>query len=409
MTAPTVALEVERIRAAFPALGRRHGGRPVAYFDGPGGTQVPQSVIDAMADYLANHNANTHWMYPSSAETDTMILDARAALADLLGASPTEVAFGQNMTTLTFHLARALARQWKPGDTIVVTDLDHHANVAAWVEIAKDRGLRVRRVGFHVESGELDWDDLQHALADGPVFLAIGAASNALGTITDVGAACALARDAGAGTFVDAVHLAPHESIDVKAIGCDYLACSPYKFYGPHLGVLYGRFELIEALDVPRLSPAPNNSPDRLETGTLSHEAIVGAAAAVEFIASIGGVAGPRRERLKRAFAAIHEHEHALFETLWNGLEALRGVRIHGPGLERPRTPTVSIDVADLHPDRAAEQLSRSGLFLSSGDFYAATVMERLGRPQGVLRIGVSCYTDEEEIDRLLAALSDLV
>ena len=386
-----------------------HRGIPVAYFDGPGGTQVPNVVIDAMTDYLAHHNANTHWRYPTSLETDETIAGARAALADLLGGSPDEVAFGQNMTTLTFHLARALGRGWRAGDTIVITDLDHHANVAPWTETARERGLRIRRVALDAARGELDWTDLEKALGERPVLLALGAASNALGTVNDVARACRLASDAGALTFIDAVHYVPHELVDVRAFGCDFLACSPYKFYGPHLGVLYGRRDRIEALDVPKLAPAPNRSPERLETGTLSHEAIAGAAAAVDFLASLGGAKnGGRRDRLRASFAALRAHEHALLARLWKGLSRVPGVRIHGPRLDRPRTPTVAIDIAGLDPATAAERLAERALFVSNGDFYAATVMERLGRPDGLLRIGCACYTDASEIDRLVAEISAL-
>ena len=276
---------LEQIRARFPALDRVHEGRAVAYFDGPGGTQVPQSVVDAIADYLLHHNANTDWAYATSAETDALIASARAALADFLNADPTEIAFGNNMTTLTFHLARSLGAAWGPGDEIVITDLDHHANVAPWRRLERERGVTVKRVGVDLERGQLDWASLKSAIGPRTKLLAIGAASNAIGTINDVTRAGRLAHDVGALAFVDAVHYAPHALVDVRAFDCDFLACSPYKFYGPHTGVLFGRKERIEALDVPRLDPAHNNSPDRLETGTLNHEGMVGAAAAVDFFA----------------------------------------------------------------------------------------------------------------------------
>ena len=278
---------LEQIRARFPALERVHEGRPVAYFDGPGGTQVPKSVVDAMRDYLLHHNANTDWAYPTSAETDALIMSSRAALADFLNADPSEIAFGNNMTTLTFHLARSLGAAWGPGDEIVITDLDHHANVAPWRRLEQERGVTIKRVGVDLERGQLDWGSLKSALGPRTKLLAIGAASNALGTISDVTRAGRLAHDVGATVFVDAVHYAPHELVDVRAMDCDFLACSPYKFYGPHTGVLFGKKDRIDALDVPRLDPAHNNSPDRLETGTLNHEGMVGAAAAVDFFASL--------------------------------------------------------------------------------------------------------------------------
>ena len=232
---------VGEVRAAFPALERIHQGHPVAYFDGPGGTQVPGSVVDAMADYLLHHNANTHWQYPTSAETDALIAAARSAAADLLGASPEEIAFGANMTTLTFHIARALGRSWGAGDRVIVTELDHHANVAPWRALQQERGVAVETVPMVPSTGQLDWERLEELLARGPRLLAIGAASNALGTINDVRRATALAQKAGTLTFVDAVHYVPHQFTDVRSLGCDFLACSAYKFYGPHIGILFGR------------------------------------------------------------------------------------------------------------------------------------------------------------------------
>ncbi|MGH7580342.1 MAG: cysteine desulfurase-like protein, partial [Gemmatimonadales bacterium] len=314
----------EEIRSHFPALERLHRGRPVAYFDGPGGTQVPRAVVQAMSDYLLHHNANTHWPYPTSQETDAMIEGARQAMADFLGAERSEVAFGANMTTLTFHLARGLGRGWGPGDEIVVTELDHHANIAPWRALERDRGVGVRMVPLIPETGQLDWQALEQALARKPRLLAIGAASNALGTVSDVTRASAMARDAGALTFVDAVHYAPHELVDVRAIGCDFLACSAYKFYGPHLGVLYGRADRLAEVQVPKLEPAPESAPERMETGTQNHEGIAGAAAAVEFLASLAEGA-TRRERLRAAFAELHGRGQALLERLLQGLGGIDG------------------------------------------------------------------------------------
>ncbi|HEY9506520.1 MAG TPA: aminotransferase class V-fold PLP-dependent enzyme, partial [Gemmatimonadales bacterium] len=267
VAAPGRVAAVSEIRAQFPALQRHHEGLPVAYFDGPGGTQVPRVVTEAVTDYLLHHNANTHWRYPTSRETDALLEGARAALADLLGATPGEVAFGANMTTLTFHLARGLGRSWGKGDEIVVTELDHHANVAPWRALERDRGVTVRMVPMLPESGQLDWNALERALTGRTRLLAVGAASNALGTISDVTRAVALAREAGALTFVDAVHYTPHRLVDVRAIGCDFLACSAYKFYGPHVGVLFGRSERLAEVDIPKLEPASNTPPERVETG----------------------------------------------------------------------------------------------------------------------------------------------
>jgi cysteine desulfurase family protein (TIGR01976 family) len=405
-TRPRETASTQEIRRHFPALERQHRGHPVAYFDGPGGTQVPTSVADAVREYLLHHNANTHWLYPTSEETDELIAASRQALADLLGANPAEIAFGANMTTLTFHLARALGRGWGAGDEIVITELDHHANVAAWRVLERERGVTIRSVPFVPASGQLDWSALERALSPRTRLLAIGAASNALGTVTDVTRACALARDAGALTFVDAVHYAPHVLVDVQAIGCDFLACSAYKFYGPHIGVLYGRRERLEALDVPKLAPAPDTAPERMETGTLNHEGIVGAGAAVDFLASLGGT-GTRRERLGRTFAALHRNGQELIARLWRGLETIPGVRLYGPRPGEPRTPTAGFTIEGRTTGEVATALAADSVFVSNGDFYAATVVERLGlAPDGLVRAGCACYTTSEEIDRLLAGVT---
>jgi cysteine desulfurase family protein (TIGR01976 family) len=397
-----------QIRQRFPALARRHAGHPVAYFDGPGGTQVPQSVVDAMADYLLHHNANTHWHYPTSEETDQLIAGARGALADFLGADESEIAFGANMTTLTFHLARALGRGWGAGDEIVITELDHHANVAPWRALERERGVTIRVVPVAPRSGDLQWEALESLLSSRTRLLAIGAASNALGTVSDVARACELARSAGALSFVDAVHYAPHALVDVRAIGCDFLACSAYKFYGPHIGVLYGQRERLEALDVPKLAPAPDTAPERLETGTLNHEGIVGAGAAVEFLASLAA-GGARRDRLARGMAELHRRGQALLERLWGGLSETGGVTLYGPPPGRPRTPTVGFTVAGLTSDAVATALAGEGVFVSNGDFYATTVVERLGlSAHGLVRAGCACYTTTEEIDRLVAGVRRL-
>jgi cysteine desulfurase family protein (TIGR01976 family) len=406
-TGDSVASEAE-IRAHFPALERRHENRPVAYFDGPGGTQVPQCVVDAMADYLLHHNANTHWHYPTSEETDRLIAGARGALADYLGASPTEIVFGANMTTLTFHLGRALGRAWGTGDEIVITELDHHANVAPWRALERERGVTIRVVPLIRGSGELDWPALEQTLSGRTRLLAIGAASNALGTVTDVARACALARAAGAASFVDAVHYAAHAALDVRTIGCDFLACSAYKFYGPHIGVLYGRRDRLEALDAPKLAPAPNTAPERLETGTLNHEGIVGAGAAVEFLASLTS-GGSRRERLLRVAGAVHRRGQVLVERMWKKLQETGAVTLYGPPPGRPRTPTLAFTVEGRTSDEVAAGLAREGVFVSNGDFYATTVVERLNlSAHGLVRAGCACYTTAEEADRLVAAVRTL-
>ena len=406
---------VEEIRRHFPALERTHNGHAVAYFDGPGGTQVPRAVVAAMEDYLYHHNANTHWQYPTSEETDALLLRARETFADFFNASADEIAFGQNMTTLTFHLSRGLGRAWGPGDEIVITELDHHGNVAPWRALAKERGVTIRTVKMLPGDGRLDWRDLERQIGPKTRLLAIGAASNALGTITDVADAAELAHAAGALVFVDAVHLAPHELIDVQQMNCDFLACSAYKFYGPHVGILYGKRDLLERVDVPRLDPAPNTSPERLETGTQNHEGIVGAAAAVDFLASLSGAASAdlaagrvaRRAALRATFDALHRRGELLLARLWSSLGDIEKVTLYGPRPGTPRTPTLAFTLRGRTTDDIARTLATRGLFVSNGDFYAATVIERLGQSaEGVVRVGCSCYTTMEECERLLEAVN---
>jgi len=402
-------LATTAIRAEFPALAREHAGHLVAYFDGPGGTQVPRRVVDAMAGYLLHHNANTHWAYPSSAETDRILEAARAALADFLGAAAEEIVFGPSMTTLTFHVARALGRGWEEGDEVVVTELDHHANIGPWTALEKERGVRVRHAKMDPASGQLDWDDLERCVTPRTRLLAVGGASNALGTINDVARVIATARRAGALSFIDAVHWAPHARIRAHDLGCDLLACSPYKFYGPHLGVLVVRRDVLGALDVPRLEPASDHGGERLETGTQNHEGIAGAAAAVEFLAGLAA-GDSRTSRLDRVAAALHERGAALFTRLWDGLSAIPGVTLYGPAPDRPRTPTAAFTVRDVTSTEVARRLAdRHAVFVSHGDFYAATVVRRLGLgEEGLVRAGAACYTTVEEIDRLIAGVREI-
>lgn len=397
------------IRAQFPALDREHAGHRVAYFDGPGGTQVPLRVVDAMSDYLLHHNANTHWAYPSSAETDAILADSRGALADFLGGSPDEIACGANMTTLTFHVARALGRAWSAGDEVVITELDHHANIAPWTALEKERGIRVRMARMDAATGQLDWADLERCITARTRLLAVGGASNALGTINDVARVVERARAAGALSFIDAVHWAPHARMNAHELGCDFLACSPYKFYGPHLGVLFARAALLAELDVPRLDPAPDEGSVRLETGTQNHEGIAGAAAAVEFLADLAPGA-TRAVRLDRAFAALHERGTQLFARLWTGLAAIDGVTLYGPEPDRPRTPTVGFTMRGVTSTGVAQRLAAdSGVFVSHGDFYATTVVQRLGLgEEGLVRAGCACYTTDEEVDRLVAGVREI-
>src|SRR6516165_8841930 len=407
-SSPAAMVSIGEIRRCFPALARTYLGHPVSYFDGPGGTQVPRAVVEAMNDYLYHHNANTHWAYPTSAETDVIIDSARSVLADFLNAEPTEIVFGANMTTLTFHLARSLARGYRRGDEILVTELDHHANIAPWRRLETERGAKLRVVKMIPETGKLDWDDFSRLLTKRTKLVAVGAASNALGTINDVHRAAEMAHSLDAQIFVDAVHYAPHELIDVHDWNCDFLACSAYKFYGPHIGILYGRHDLLGSLDFPKLIPAPDSAPERAETGTQNHEGIAGAAAAVDFLASLAPGA-TRRERLQAALRHLHECGDGLTKRLWKRLGEIRRVRLYGPSPEKPRTPTIAFTVNGMSSIEVAEKLAERGVFLSHGDFYAMTVVERLGqRPHGLVRAGCACYTTPEEVDRLIASLCGL-
>lgn len=404
---PEVA-PVSEIRKQFPALERVHNGYPVAYFDGPGGTQVPRYVVEQMSDYLYHHNANTHWAYPTSAETDAAIEQAREVCAEFLNASPTEIAFGANMTTLTLHLSRALSLNYGAGDEIVVTELDHHANVDPWRRLALERGVTIHTVRMNTETGQLNWDDLERFVGPKTKLLAIGAASNALGTINDIERAVELAHNAGALAFVDAVHYAPHALVDVKKLDCDFLGMSAYKFYGPHIGVLFAKRALLEQIDFPRLVPAPDYAPENAETGTQNQEGMVGAAAAIDFLASLGAQSN-RRENLRSVFQALHGRNARLFERLWNALTSMPGVKVYGPPPDSARTPTIAFTIDGCTSTDAARRLSEKGLFLSHGDFYAATVITRFGlEPEGLIRAGCACYTTEDEIDRLVEGVREI-
>jgi cysteine desulfurase family protein (TIGR01976 family) len=396
------------IRASFPALERIYNQHSVAYFDGPGGTQVPRQVVEAMADYLYHHNANTHWAYPTSEETDAALEHAREVCANLLNASAKEIAFGANMTTLTFHLARALGAQYGSGDEIVVTELDHHANVAPWRRLEMERGVTVKTVKLVPETGQLDWDDFEQLITKRTRLIAIGAASNALGTINDVGRAVQMARAVGALVFVDAVHYVPHALVDVQTLDCDFLGMSAYKFYGPHVGVMFGKADLLESINFPKLAPAPDTAPENVETGTQNQEGMVGAGAAVEFLASLAGE-GSRRARLRVVYQELHQRSSELSRRLWNGLMAIDGVRLYGPAPELPRTPTVAFTVKGVSSTDVSRRLATRGLFLSHGDFYAATVVERLGLgEEGLVRAGCACYTTAEEIERLIEGVNEI-
>src|SRR5947208_667376 len=405
---PATMRSIEEIRRCFPALARPHNGYRVGYFDGPGGNQVPRTVVEVMNDYLYRHNANTHWAYPTSEETDAIIDSARSVLADFVNAAPTEIVFGANMTTLTFHLARALGRGYDRNDEILATELEHHANIAPWRALEKERGVNVRMVKMIPETGELDWNDFSRQLTGRTKLVAIGAASNALGTINDVKRAGEMAHSLGAKIFVDAVHYTSHELVDVRDWNCDFLACSAYKFYGPHIGILYGRHDLLGSLDFPKLIPAPDSAPERAETGTQNHEGIAGAAAAVDFLASLAP-SPTRRERLHAALRQLHDRGDTLIRQLWTGLQKMRHVHLYGPPPGTARTPTIAFTMDEMPSIEVAKKLAERGFFLSHGDFYAMTVVERLGQaPQGLVRAGCNCYTTMEEVNRLLTGVREL-
>jgi cysteine desulfurase family protein (TIGR01976 family) len=385
----TVAFDVAAARAQFPSL-----ASGLVFLDGPGGTQVPQSVIDAMAECLRDANANLGGPFESSRRADAVVATAHEAAARFLGASPAEVGFGQNMTTLNFALTRSLGRDLRAGDEIVVTRLDHDGNVAPWLELAQDLDLIVRHADFDPETGTLDLDDLAAQLSERTRVVAYPWASNALGTITPVQRIAELAREAGALAWVDAVHYAPHGPIDVAAAGADVLICSPYKFFGPHLGLFFGRKDVIDRWRPYKVRPAEDESVGhRFETGTLSHEALAGTTAAIAYIESLG-------------WDAVRAHERELGQRFLDGLPERYG--LHGVPTMEGRVPTFSITHPERSPEELAATLGERGIATWPGNFYAVEVMKRLGLPDGTLRIGFVHYNSDDEVDRVLEALNDL-
>jgi cysteine desulfurase family protein (TIGR01976 family) len=409
-------LDIDWVRRQFPALALEVEGRPAAYFDGPGGTQVPQRVIDAMRDYLAGSNANTHGAFATSRKSDAVIAQAHAAMADLLGCDAEEVVFGPNMTSLTFSLSRALGRELGPGDEIVVTRMDHDGNVAPWCAL-EERGCRTRFVDINPSDCTLDMADLERQITPRTRVVAFGYASNAVGTINGVEEIIRRAHAAGALAFVDAVHYAPHGPIDVRRLDCDFLACSPYKLFGPHSGVLYGKREHLSRLRPYKVRPASEENPYRWETGTQNHEGQAGIVGAVDYLAELGRRASPgavsRRAALLAAYDVIRPYERSLLERLISGLLALPGLTLYGikdPARFGQRVPTVAIRMAGHSPRELATYLGERGIFTWDGNYYALNLSERLGvEPSGgMLRIGLVHYNTSEEVDRLLAALRQL-
>jgi cysteine desulfurase family protein (TIGR01976 family) len=414
------------IRAHFPALARTDQGREVVYLDNPGGTQVAQACLDAIRDYLTTANANTGGAFATSQRTDEIIQAARTAMADLLNAADArEIIFGPNMTTLTFALGRAIGRTLTPGDEIVVTTLDHAANIDPWLALVEERGAVVRVADVDPATCTLDMDDLRAKITDRTKLVAVGYASNAVGTINDVATIIGWAHAAGALAFVDAVQLAPHAPIDVRALGCDFLACSAYKFFGPHLGVLYGRADLLERLPAYKVRPASDETPGRWETGTQNHECLAGLAGTLDYLAWVGqtfgdpyadlfpGTAGRRRE-LHAALAAIQAYERGLASHLIAGVQDLPGARIYGltaPADLPRRVPTIAVTVAGHTPRALAEALAQRGIYVWDGNYYALALMERLGLEPGggALRLGLAHYNTTAEVDRVVAALAEIV
>ncbi len=403
---------ITEARSLFPALARREGGRPVAYLDGPGGTQVPEGVIEAMAHRLREGASNLGGPFGASRDAEATVDAAREAAADLVGGHSGEVAFGQNMTSLTLAVSRALARRWGPGDRVVVTRLDHDANVTPWRLAAADRGTSVEVVDFDPADGTLDLEQMDRAVRAGARLVAVTAASNALGTVPPLRRVADLAHAAEALVYVDAVHYAPHRLIDVAALGADFLVCSAYKFYGPHTGVLWGREELLETLEPYKLVPAPDTGPDKWETGTQSFESLAGVTAAVDYLAGLGEGAG-RRERLRSGLAEARAHEEGLAFRFLEGITEMPHLRLYGladPARLAERTPTFALSVEGMHPAEAARRLGEQGIYTWSGDYYAVGVMEHLGVAAGggLLRIGFVHYNTPEEVDRVLGALAGL-
>jgi len=417
----TQSLDLTHIRAQFPSLSQTVNGHPAVFLDGPGGTQVPQRVIDAISHYLRRDNANTGGAYASSRNTDAMIGEARAAMADFLHCAADEIVFGPNMTTLTYAMSRAIGRDLAPGDEILVTRLDHDANVSPWLAL-EETGVTIRWAEIHKEDCTLDVEDLAAKLNSKTKLVAVGYASNAVGTINPVKEIIRLAHSVGALTYIDAVHYAPHGLIDVAALDCDFLVCSTYKFFGPHMGVLYGKREQLARLRPYKVRPLTDAAPNRWEWGTLNHECIAGITACVDYIADLGRGTNPepspRRAAIVSAFESIHRHEHALMNRLIDGIARIPQLKLYGitdPSCFAWRCPTLAVRVINQNagqtPLALATKLGERGFFTWDGNYYALNLTEKLDveKSGGFLRIGLVHYNTVEEVDRLLAALREIV
>jgi cysteine desulfurase family protein (TIGR01976 family) len=415
--AESAKIDLSWVRSQFPSLAQRVNGHPAVFLDGPGGTQVPQRVIDAIADYLARNNANTGGAYHTSRETDRMIAEARSAMGDFLNCDADEVVIGQNMTTLTYAMSRAIGRKLGPGDEIVLTLLDHDANFSPWKAL-EEKGVTVRTVNFHEADCTLDMDDLARKISNRTKLVAVGYASNAVGSINNVREIVKLARQAGALSYIDAVHYAPHGAIDVRALDCDFLVCSTYKFFGPHMGVLFGKRELLKRFQPYKVRPNTNNIPNCWEWGTLNHECIAGIKACVDYWEELGRrakiSARSRREAILAAHEATHQHERAMLEKLIAGLLAMPGLKLYGIGDPKrfdQRCATVVVRVDGFTPLELASKLGERGFFTWDGNYYALNVTEQLGveTSGGFLRIGLVHYNTMEEVERLLSAMREVI
>ena len=421
-----MTFDIDTVRARFPALSMVDGELPRVYFDNPGGTQVSQSVVDRMRDCLVQSNANIQGYFRTSGMVDALIDDAHMAIADLVNApSHEEIVFGQNMTSLTLHVSRSIGRRFKAGDEIILSRMDHDANIAPWLLLARDHELVVRWLPFDTDAFEFDLDELDRLLSDRTRLVCVGGASNLTGTINDIKAITARAHDAGAWTYIDAVQSVPHVSTDVQDIGCDFLVCSAYKFFGPHIGALWGRRELLEKLEPYKVRPASDKIPGAFETGTQNHEGMAGAAAAVDYFAHIGETMGSeyhgryagfegRRKFVHAAMDCLFAYERIITEHLLDGLADLPGLRVHGVtsgDALRRRVPTVSFTVNAVNPDFIAKKLAARNIFVWSGHYYAVEAAKALGiyDSGGAVRVGLVHYNSIEEVDRLLNALADML